>query len=178
MKKIITTKSGRKILLREPNEDDVVELMEMFNKIVTEDVYIMVNEKQTFEEEKKYLESVLKDVAENKMVKIFAFDGDKMIGNCDVRKGRYRSSHVGLFGLIIRKEYRGDGIGSQLTETVIQLAKERMGLKIVELHVYSENEPARKLYKKLGFVECGVLPGAISYRDRFIDQIHMYKNLK
>jgi len=66
MEEIIVSKSGKRILLREPREGDVEEMMEMFNGIVEEDLYIMVNEKQTREEEEKYIESVLKDVAEKK----------------------------------------------------------------------------------------------------------------
>jgi len=111
------------------------------------------------------------------MAKLFAFDGDKMVGNCDVKKGLYRSAHVGVFGLVLKNGYRNDGIGRQIAEATIKLAQERLGVRMVELHVYSENEPARNLYRKLGFVECGVLPEAIEYRGRMVDQIHMYKRL-
>lgn len=48
----------------------------------------------------------------------------------------------------------------------------------MELGVLSDNTPARSLYKKMGFIECGCIPGAIRLDNgELIDEISMYKQI-
>jgi putative acetyltransferase len=53
-------------------------------------------------------------------------------------------------------EYRGQGIGGALIAVTLEAAK-RKGLTRIELTVRTDNEPARKLYEKFGFVHEGRL---------------------
>ena len=47
----------------------------------------------------------------------------------------------------------------------------------MELEVYSENTRARKLYERLGFVECGSIPDHSRVNGESFDLIRMYKRL-
>lgn len=53
---------------------------------------------------------------------------------------------------------RGAGVGGALLAAVLRDAQER-GLACVDLNVYEDNEPARRLYGSLGFVDLGPTPG-------------------
>lgn len=55
-----------------------------------------------------------------------------------------------LSRLIVKKEYRGQGIGSAITSFLIEKAKE-MGYSEISLGVDCDNENALKLYLKFGF---------------------------
>jgi putative acetyltransferase len=53
-------------------------------------------------------------------------------------------------------EYRAKGIGTRLMQATLAKAKE-FGLEKVELHVYSNNNAAIALYRKMGFEEEGLI---------------------
>lgn len=64
-----------------------------------------------------------------------AYDGDKMIGECqyDVdRTGKWVIVHTG-----VRPEYNGRGIAKQLVESIIAAARER-GSKIIPVCSYAQ----------------------------------------
>jgi GNAT superfamily N-acetyltransferase len=55
-----------------------------------------------------------------------------------------------LEDVIVRREYRGGGLGKQLVEHVLGWAKER-GMMRVTLLADRDNQPALDFYRKLGF---------------------------
>ncbi|SEQ49161.1 Ribosomal protein S18 acetylase RimI [Lentzea xinjiangensis] len=57
-----------------------------------------------------------------------------------------------LYSMWVRDSHRGRGIGEALVGTVLAWAAEE-GWRIVRLRVWEDNLPARRLYRKLGFVE-------------------------
>jgi ribosomal protein S18 acetylase RimI-like enzyme len=71
---------------------------------------------------------------------------------------RYKKlKHQALFAIILDKNFRGKGIGSQLIEYLKKVGQENFGLEILHLEVY-EGNPAQKLYERLGFKEYGRQP--------------------
>jgi len=63
-------------------------------------------------------------------------------------------AHQCEFGIIIGSGYRGMGIGADLIKNLSHLAKEYFHIELLHLQVYAEN-PAMRLYKRMGFVEFG-----------------------
>ena len=112
--------------------------------------------------------------------KVIALDGKIVAGSCDIDQGVLTRQHTAIFGLLIAQEYRHQGLGFRLaTQTINQAFKEIKGLEIIKLSVYSENEQARKLYKKIGFHEYGNLPQGLEKWDgSFDDEIEMYLTKK
>ncbi len=53
--------------------------------------------------------------------------------------------------LIGNKNYRGEGLGMQLVELLLQICKEEFSANKVELNVYDWNEKAIKCYQRSGF---------------------------
>ena len=62
-----------------------------------------------------------------------------------------RRRHVGQIGMTVRDDWQGKGIGTALMQAVVELADKWLNLSRLELDVYTDNEPAIKLYKKFGF---------------------------
>ena len=177
MNKTIASKTGKEFVVREPKEGDVEELLEYINTLVEEDVPILVNEKQTLEQEKRWLKDTLEAIEKGKKVVLLAFDGDRLVGNTQIEKDRWKSDHVGKFGISLKKGYRGEGLGTQLTAMVIEEAKDKLGIIKVVLEVFANNPCGLGLYKKLGFKECGKIPGGVKHRGEFVDRMMMYKDL-
>lgn len=63
-------------------------------------------------------------------------------------------AHQTEFGIIVGDQYRGQGVGSELMTSAMQLAKENFKIELLHLTVYAEN-PAIRLYKRFGFQEFG-----------------------
>ncbi|HEX7303915.1 GNAT family N-acetyltransferase [Lentzea sp.] len=57
-----------------------------------------------------------------------------------------------LYSMWVRDSHRGRGIGEALVRAVLEWAAGE-GWKIVTLRVWVDNLPARRLYKRLGFVQ-------------------------
>lgn len=64
-------------------------------------------------------------------------------------------AHQTQFGMIVDEKYRGKGVGSILLNNLIHMAKEKFGIELLHLEVYTDN-PAYHLYKKFGFREFGM----------------------
>ena len=92
-----------------------------------------------------------------------------------IREGQ-KEAHKGLLvGMYVRPNARNAGVGRRLVETIIEFARERV--EVIQLAVVSENEPARRLYERLGFVEYGLEKKALKQDGRLYDEVLMAKDL-
>ena len=107
-----------------------------------------------------------------------AFDGETLVGTSDIKISYGAEKHVGIFGIIIKKEYRNQGIGTALMTKIITEAHNYIdGLEIITLGVFADNDCALHLYKKLGFKQYGKLPNGMMRKGQYCDHIYMYLNL-
>ena len=84
-----------------------------------------------------------------------------------------RRRHAGQIGMAVRDDWHGKGAGSALMGAAVDLADKWLNLTRLELDVYTDNEPAVRLYKKFGFVIEGTLVN-YAYRDgQFVDTYTM-----
>ena len=89
-----------------------------------------------------------------------------------------RASHIANCGYIIKKEYRGKGIGFHLGKHSIDIAKELGYRAIIFNLVFSENKPSIKLWETLGFKIIGVIPDAAKKNNgNFQDALIMFLSL-
>ncbi len=80
----------------------------------------------------------------------------RVVGWCDIcRMDRPVYLHVGVLGMGILKEFRGQGLGRRLILAALQRARE-VGIERVELTVYVSNKRAIRLYESVGFICEGV----------------------
>jgi putative acetyltransferase len=84
-----------------------------------------------------------------------------------------RRRHVGQLGMGVRDDWQGRGAGTALMEAAVDLADKWLNLERLELEVYTDNEPAVRLYKKFGFAIEGTLL-RFAFRDgRYVDAYAM-----
>lgn len=79
-----------------------------------------------------------------------------------------------ITNIAVHPEFRGNGIGSLLVEGLIEEAK-KAGITQLTLEVRKSNLVAQKLYRKYGFVPCGLRK--CYYADNKEDAIIMWKDL-
>lgn len=173
------TKTGKEIIIRYPNETDVLSMQKYINEISKERTYISFQGEQlSFDEENDYLIKQLKKIQDKKSVQLLVFYHDDLIAMSDVNLDQKNHSHIGIFGISLKKEFRGEGVGKILMKKVIGEAKKDIrNLKIICLGCFASNTKACEMYRSFGFKEYGFLPGGVMYQGREGDYIEMYKKM-
>ncbi len=178
-KKFIKNGEEIEILFREPKLSDAKAAMKFINSVVKEGAFIARTKPLTLKKQKGKLQDITRGIKEKKEVRFFAFHDNQIIGFCGVSKIEYPvQSHVANTGIMLAKDYRGIGLGKFIMELVMREAKRKLRLKIIKLTVFAANKSAIKLYKSLGFKESGRIPKAFNHRNKYYDEITMYKQLK
>jgi len=117
---------------------------------------------------------------EERIVKGNIFGGfaeDELLGVTGYRpqEGAKVRHKAGLWGMYVREQARGSGLGQRLMEAVVNHATGRV--ELLQLSVVSDNEAAFRLYKKMGFSEYGREMKALREGDRYFDEILMVRFL-
>jgi len=173
------TKTGKEIVVRYPEMGDLEEMLAFINNLSDEKTFVRYQgEHETVESEKKYLEGRLKAIKDKKAIHLLVFCKNKLIGASDIHMMDKTEKHIGVLGISIAKNFRGEGVGKILMNLVEEEAKKKLpNLKMITLGVYSPNTVARNMYKKIGYVEYGILPNGITRGGKFEDAVLMYKNI-
>ncbi|SDG22766.1 GNAT family N-acetyltransferase [Pelagibacterium luteolum] len=100
-----------------------------------------------------------------------AFDGDTLVGSVGYFVPRHASmAHRGhVWGMIVAKSHRGQGIGRSVLSALVEDAKAQ-NLRQLHLGVGAYNVAAIHLYKRLGFCTYGTEPRALHIGDEDIDE--------
>ena len=100
------------------------------------------------------------------MFNLVACVEDEIVGQLSLHTfpNHPRRRHVGEIGMAVRDDWQGKGAGTALMEAMVDLAERWLNLTRIELEVYTDNEPAIRLYKKFGFVIEGTHVN-FAYRD-------------
>lgn len=94
----------------------------------------------------------------------------KFLGNCTfLRLPHEEMSHVMGWGINVISEYQGMGLGKLLLSTTIEVARDYLNIKRLELEVICENQRAIKLYEQLGFEIEGTLKKRWCRNNQFRD---------
>lgn len=80
-----------------------------------------------------------------------AFENQKLIGMCAFVKNENNSGSI--YQMYVNKNFQGKNVGSGLVQTVLNVAREKLGVTEIYLEVTHQNESAYHLYKKNGFKE-------------------------
>ena len=167
-----------RILFRQPKMDDAKDAMGYVNSLIDEKAPIAMQKKVNLSQEKRWLKDLLEKVKKKENVTIVVEVDGRYAGNSSFeKKNEHATSHVCKLGMGIGKEFRNIGIGTELMRTLLGLARDVLGCKIAELSVYDNNEIAKKLYEKMGFVETGRIPDGVNYYGKVADEIIMVRKL-
>ena len=177
--KEITLKDGRTVRLRSPAPEDAG-AVEEHRRVTSEETYFMARypeERQSdVEAMKKWMAALSEDPRE---FGISAFYEGKLVGDCLVSTLRphLKYRHRASFGISIRKEFWGQGLGGVLLAEAIRVAGEN-GFEQLELGAFADNSRAIRLYEKLGFQKVGIQPRAFKLKDgAYQDEVMMVRFL-
>lgn len=171
------SKKGSDVEIRYPTESDFHAIWGFACSLVEEDTFVGINKKPTEPEERKWLADTLEQIKKGEKIHLEMYVNGAYAGNGYVERGKFRRNHVGYLGVSVSSDYRGEGLGTVLMTTLIDEAR-KLGLRLLTLSCFENNERALHVYEKLGFVRSGVTPGAIAFKGAYIGEVHYYLPLE
>lgn len=176
MSKKFKTKKGKEVSIRYLCIDDTKDLLELYNSLVDEKAYTVATRKLNLKEEKEFVSNSLKKIEDGKAIFLVIEHNNRVLGITSIiKEDASLMEHRGIFGIILSKEIRGEGVGEELMKLVIKEAKKVLNLKIITLNVFEENNIAINLYKKLKFIPVGKIEKGLKYFKKYETEIIMAK---
>jgi len=105
-----------------------------------------------------------------------AFDAgrSRIVGHVDLAgDGLATGLHRCELGIGIERPYRSRGLGSRLMQVALGFARDTGTIAWVDLKVFAHNDGARRLYRRLGFVEVGTVSDRFRIGATSIDDVIM-----
>ena len=157
------------IAIREFKKEDVCQMREIWNEVVLQAAAFPqeepLSEKSAFEffSAQTYT-AVAENAPDGRIVGLYILHPNN-IGRC---------GHISNASYAVKSSLRGMHIGRLLVSDCLKNAK-RLGFKILQFNaVVKSNASARALYKDLGFVELGTVPGGFRHNDGSFEDIVLY----
>lgn len=172
--KELVLKNGDAVVIRKARSTDAKEILDYVNIISSESDFLTFGQGEfimSLEQEEKFLENAY---MQNNALYIIAIIDKKIVGTLNFSAGtRPRIAHTGEFGVSVLKEYWGNGIGTELIKYMLEWGKQSEIVRKINLKVRRDNFSAIHLYKKMGFVQEGVLTRDLQINGTFYDSILM-----
>jgi RimJ/RimL family protein N-acetyltransferase len=152
----LVLRDGRTVRLRRAEPDDAAAILAYLRRVGGETVNLSFGSEGpgiSEAEEREYLTRV---AASDNSLAVAALAGDEIVGTLTFDGGRRpRLRHAGEVGISVLQAYAGQGLGKALMEYLIAWAEQSGVVRKINLKVRVDNEPAIRLYERLGWVREG-----------------------
>lgn len=152
---------------------DTRALLSHINSLVSEESRILIDRQFTLKQEKAWQVERARGLQSGEFLPIVCWDKGAIAGISEARRGAFKERHNVSLGIAVGRAYRGLGVGEKLLKLAVREAKKTMRAKNIWLEYEEGNAPAKRLYEKIGFVECARLPGFINHYGRYCDKVFM-----
>lgn len=176
----IVDKYNRIIEIRTAVGTDAERILAYNRKIISSESYLLTVPEEfdmTADMEREWIEHTLN---QDSSLILVAEDQEKIVGFLDFHSGhKRRIAHTGTFSMSVSRDYQGGGIGKALLEALIDWAVQHQRIEKISLEVFSSNNQAIELYRKMGFTQESRLQKQIKLQDgNYVDVIGMSMLLK
>ena len=163
----VTLKDGREVRLRFLKADDKERLFRMFSSM-SEKALEWSMAPYTMDNIERWINNLPTALA------LVAEYPDKIVGWASIYKFPHqRRKRLGDLGIYLHQDFHNVGLGTAMTERLLQLAKNEK-MHRIELTVVGENKIALRLYEKFGFQVEGVSKDAFYGQDgKYHDVVNM-----
>lgn len=117
--------------------------------------------------------SFYQNIVAHDLCQYTAIHNNRVVGWCDILPALGESrAHIGVMGIAVIPAFRHQGIGTKLIEATLAKAWQK-GLSRIELSVRVDNQNAKALYERFGFVVEGVSRNGFCVDGKFHDAYTM-----
>ncbi|BAH07071.1 GNAT family N-acetyltransferase [Clostridium kluyveri] len=144
-------------MIRKAEEQDIPFLLDIYNEAILNGTATFDLEPKTLEDRKQWFY----DHIETHPL-LVCEKYEKAIAYASLSTYREKKAYDGSveLSIYIHKDYRGIGIGKQLMEAILNLAKEIDGIHTIISIITAGNEVSDRLHEKFGFTYCGKIKEA------------------
>jgi RimJ/RimL family protein N-acetyltransferase len=165
---------GRALLIRSASVADAADLLQYLEAVGGESDFLSFGPGEfglSLAEEQAFLEKL--STCQNELYIVGLVDG-LIVSTLTFTAGeRPRVRHRGEFGLSVRREYWGLGIGSLMLDELIHWARAGGVISKINLRVRVDNVRAIKLYERKGFVHEGTISREALINGRYFSDHQM-----
>ena len=159
--------SGKKVDLCPVTPEDMEILQKGYNDPDVRDAMFMYFP-LTAEDTENKIEAMVK---EEKAINLMIVDKEtqRSIGHTALVRPDWVSRMMTFYIVLLDKSVWGKGLGTEATRLVVDYGFNMLNLNRIQLHVNAENEPAKAVYKKIGFKHEGTLRQAMYKNNKYYD---------
>lgn len=159
--------SGEKVDLCPVSDEDMAILKKGYNDPDVRDAMFMYFP-LTLEDTENKIEAMVK---EEKAVNLMIVDKETKttVGHIALVRPDWVSRMMTFYIVLLDKTVWGKGLGTEATRMMVDYAFNMLNMNRVQLHVNAENEPAKAVYKKIGFKHEGTLRQAMYKNNKYYD---------
>lgn len=157
------------IIVKKYKEQDIPDMIRIWNEVVEEGVAFPQEEFLTMESGREFFSmqtytAVAKEQETEKICGLYILHPNN-VGRC---------GHICNASYAVSRDFRGLHIGEKLVKDCLSQGQVH-GFKVLQFNaVVASNQHARHLYERLGFVQLGVIPGGFRMKDGHYEDICPY----
>lgn len=155
------------MIIREYNENDLPEIIKIWNEVVEEGIAFPQEEPLDMESGAQFFaaQSYTGVAEENGKVYGLYILHPNNVGRC---------GHICNASYAVSSDARGRHIGEQLVLDCLRMGK-KLEFRVLQFNaVVESNIHARHLYERLGFTQLGTIPGGFRMKDGHYENICLY----
>lgn len=153
-RRIVNLRDGSRLLLRPLVANDVDALLSLYATATPEDMLLL---NQDFSEEST-VRACASALDYDQAVPLLALIDHKPIGHATLERRQGHYCHVGDVYVYLTPEYRNQGIGTLMFDTLVELARKN-GLHWLQAEVFSSQTRVMRALEGLGFERQCLLDG-------------------
>ena len=144
------------LIIRSITKDDVFACLSIYNYEVEHGVATLDLEARTLEEWHEWYNAH----SDEHHPIIVGNINDVVVGYASLSPYRLKDAFKSTveLSIYIHKDYRGQGVATQLMERILEIAKEDTMIHNVVSVITAGNEESTKLHNRFGFTYCGLTP--------------------
>jgi RimJ/RimL family protein N-acetyltransferase len=149
-RQVVTLRDGARVLLRPLTKDDRQGLLGLFLPVSKDELRFMRHNVTDPDVVNEWID----DLDYDKVFPLIAIVGDRIVGEATLHFQQGSARHRGEVRIFLAKDFRRRGLGTKLTQAIIDLAKRR-SLYLLEVQTVRELSNDIKAMEKVGFeVKC------------------------
>lgn len=165
------------IIYRNLRIDEAQDFWNLMNQLDNETKYMLYEpgERKEKASDISRIENLISESLQGDNFLLVSEDRNQLVGYIAAEKGSLnRISHTAYIVVGILKDYTNKGIGTEFFKQLDLWAIDKKVSRL-ELTVICENEIAKHLYEKSGFVVEGIKCKSIMMEGKFLDEFYMAK---
>jgi L-amino acid N-acyltransferase YncA len=149
-RRLVTLGDGARVLLRLLTPADRKALLEMYAPTTPDDArYMRLDVRNP-----KLVESFVDDLDYDVVLPLVAVVGERIVGNSTLHFGTGPTRHTAEAHIFLSKDFRRRGLGVQMIQTLIELARRR-GLHFLHGQIVTDQASVIKAFQQMGFqIKC------------------------